>query len=144
MSFSGTSIYIFVSKCFSLNYLWGATGQVIALYLRSKQKLVQKGDCPSVEKADNYLESKNMLSSERETEEFSNEGATPKEEVTKSDGDRVARARASRKLEAMFASTACTQHELLHIFTFECVYDAEELCLPCKNTLGVHSSLGSK
>lgn len=118
MSFSGTSIYIFVSKCLSLNYLWGATGQVIALYLRSKQRLLEKGDCPSIEKADNYLESKSMLSSEREAEEFSNEGATSKEEVTKSDGDRVARARASRELEAMFASTACTQHELLNFFYF--------------------------
>ena len=133
-----------MSKCLGLNYLWGTTGQVIALYLRSKQKLRHKGDCPSVEKADNYVKSKSMLSSEREIEVFSNEGATSKEEVTKSDGDRVARARASRKLEAMFASTACTQHELLNFFTFECVHDAEELCLPCKNTSGVHSPLGLK
>lgn len=128
-----------MSKCLILNYLWGATGQVIALYLRSKQKVLQKGDSPSVAKADKHLESKNLLSSERETEEFSNEGVTSKEEDTKSDGDRVARARASRKLEAMFASTACTQHELLNFSTFKYVYVAEELCLLCKYTSGPHS-----
>jgi len=111
----GTAADANYSRCGRTDKGVSAIGQVVALYLRSKQKLLQKGDCPSVEKADNYVESKSMLSSERETEEFSNEGATSKEEVTKSDGDRVARARASRKLEAMFASTASDEDELDYV-----------------------------
>ncbi|KAG0610166.1 hypothetical protein M758_7G043000 [Ceratodon purpureus] len=115
---SGTAAEAKYTRCGRTDKGVSATGQVIALYLRSKLKL-QREECLSTEDSENEPSSESPVDAQGDSE-GRNEGLNTKTlglvmGAINHDGDRVAMARASRKEEEQYARTASEEDEFDYV-----------------------------